>query len=39
MMDKITTLPRDKVREVFGELEHEYVREAERLLAVWLGIG
>lgn len=39
MVDKITTLPREKVREAFGQLEHEHVREVERLLAVWLGIG
>jgi len=39
MVDKITTVPREKAREVFGHLEEEHLREAERLLAVWLGIG
>lgn len=39
MVDKITTLPREKVREKFGRLETKYIREVERLLAVWLGIG
>ena len=39
MVDKVTTIPREKAGEVFGSLEDEYVREAERLLAVWLGIG
>lgn len=39
MVDKITTVPREKAREVFGHLEEGHLREAERLLAVWLGIG
>jgi len=39
MVDKITTVPREKAREVFGRLEEEHLREVERLLAVWLGIG
>jgi len=39
MVDKITTVPREKVGAVFGHLEVEFLREAERLLAVWLGIG
>jgi len=38
MIDKITTLPREKAKEVFGRLENERLHEAERLLAVWLGI-
>lgn len=39
MVDKITTVPREKAGEVFGRLEEEHLREVERLLAVWLGIG
>ncbi len=39
MVDKITTLPREKVREAFGRIEDEYLREVERLMALWLGIG
>ena len=39
MVDKITTVPREKVGVVFGYLESEALRAAERLLAVWLGIG
>jgi mRNA interferase MazF len=39
MIDKITTIPREKARDVFGHLEDEHIRESERLLAVWLGIG
>ena len=39
MIDKITTVPREKVGDVFGHLEAESLREVERLLAVWLGIG
>jgi len=39
MVDKITTVPREKAGTVFGHLEAETLREIERLLAVWLGIG
>lgn len=39
MIDKITTVPREKAKDVFGHIEDEYLREVERLLAVWLGIG
>ena len=39
MVDKITTVPREKAGAVFGHLEVELLQEAERLLAVWLGIG
>lgn len=39
MVDKISTVPREKIRDAFGHLEDERVKEAERLLAVWLGIG
>ena len=38
MVDKITTIPREKVGDVFGHLEATSLREVERLLAVWLGI-
>ena len=39
MVDKITTVPHDKVRDVFGHLEDESMREVERLLALWVGIA
>lgn len=39
MVDKITTVPREKAGTVFGQIEPKYLREAERLLAVWLGLG
>lgn len=39
MVDKITTVPREKTGTVFGHLEAESLREVERLLAVWLGLG
>ncbi len=39
MVDKISTVPREKIRDAFGRLEDEHVKETERLLAVWLGIG
>ena len=39
MIDKITTVPRDKASDVFGQLEMDHMREAERLMAVWLGIA
>lgn len=38
MIDKATTVPREKAGEIFGQLEEERLRETERLLAVWLGI-
>jgi mRNA interferase MazF len=39
MIDKITTVPREKARDVFGKLEAGTLKEAQGLLAVWLGIG
>ena len=39
MVDKITTVPREKASDTFGHLENMYLKEAERLLAVWLGIS
>ncbi len=39
MVDKITTVPREKANAAFGHLEDEYLKEVERLLAVWLGIA
>ena len=39
MVDKISTVPRKNIRDVFGHLEDVHVKEAERLLAVWLGLG
>ena len=39
MIDKITTVPREKAGNVFGKLEADILRKAQGLLAVWLGIG
>ncbi len=39
MIDKITTVPREKAGNVFGKLEVRTLKEAQGLLAVWLGIG
>lgn len=39
MVDKITAVPRQKTQEAFGRLENGHLKEAERLLAVWLGMG
>lgn len=39
MVDKMTTVPREKTNDAFGHLEDEYLKEVERLLAVWLGIA
>ena len=38
MVDKIMTTPREKAKKVFGRLEEGYLKEVERLLALWLGI-
>lgn len=39
MIDKITTLPRAKVHPTFGQLEPDMVKQAERLLALFVGLG
>ena len=39
MIDKITTVPREKAGNVFGKLEADALKKAQGLLAVWLGIG
>ena len=39
MVDKVTTVPREKVGGVFGQLESHHVVELERLLAVFLGLA
>ena len=39
MVDKITTVPRENVGDVFGHLEAHSLQEAEQLLALWLGIS
>lgn len=39
MVDKITTVPREKIRTVFGRLEDHYLVSAQRLLTLFLGIG
>ena len=39
MIDKITTVPREKAGNVFGKLESDALKKAQGLLVVWLGIG
>lgn len=39
MLDKVHTIPKDKIGSVFGHLEHVYMTELERLLAVFLGLA
>jgi mRNA interferase MazF len=39
MVDKAHTIPRDKAGAPFGELEPRTLREVDRSLAVFLGIG
>jgi mRNA-degrading endonuclease toxin of MazEF toxin-antitoxin module len=38
-VDKTHTVPRDKAGAPFGELEARALKEVERSLAVFLGIG
>lgn len=39
MVDKAHTIPRDKAGAPFGELEPRTLKEVDRALAVFLGIG
>ena len=39
MVDKIHTVPRDKIRDIMGAIGDEHMIEIERALAVWLGIA
>ncbi|MDY6822811.1 MAG: type II toxin-antitoxin system PemK/MazF family toxin [Thermodesulfobacteriota bacterium] len=39
MIDKITTIPRNKVGDIFGRLENHHLIAAERLMAVFLGFA
>ena len=39
MIDKITTIPREKIGSVFGHLEQHYILSVERLLALFIGIA
>ena len=39
MVDKAHTIPRDKAGAPFGELESRTLREVDRSLAVFLGLG
>ena len=39
MVDKMTTIPRTKAGEPFGRLEEEYLKQIERLPALWLGMA
>ncbi|HKO10010.1 MAG TPA: type II toxin-antitoxin system PemK/MazF family toxin [Alphaproteobacteria bacterium] len=39
MVDKITTLRRDRLRSTIGRLDQETMRRVDRALAVFLGLG
>jgi len=39
MVDKVHTIPRDKAGASFGELEPRALKEVDRSLAVFLGLG
>lgn len=39
MVDKITTIPREKVKEVIGQLDDDAMVRLGRSLMFWLGLG
>lgn len=39
MVDKLLTLPRDKIGDTIGRLEEDVMIRVTRALAMWLGIG
>ena len=39
MVDKVLTLPRDKIGDTIGRLEEDVMIRVTRALAMWLGIG
>ncbi len=39
MVDKVQTVPSEKVGEVFGRLDEATMQEINRALAVWLGFA
>jgi mRNA interferase MazF len=39
MVDKITTVRKDKVRQVIGRLDEDTMIRVNRSLAFWLGLG
>lgn len=39
MIDKTTTIPREKAESVFGRLEESHMVSIERLSALYLGFG
>jgi mRNA interferase MazF len=39
MVDKITTVRRDRVRQVIGRLDEDTMIRVNRSLAFWLGLG
>ena len=39
MVDKVQTVPSEKVGEVFGRLDEATMQEITRALAVWLGFA
>jgi mRNA interferase MazF len=39
MVDKITTVRKDKVRQVIGRLDEDTMIRVNRSLALWLGLG
>ena len=39
MVDKLITLPREKIREIIGRLDEDIMTRLGRSLAFWLGLG
>jgi mRNA interferase MazF len=39
MVDKVLTLPRDKIGDTIGRLDEDVMIRVTRALAMWLGIG
>jgi mRNA interferase MazF len=39
MVDKITTVRKDKVRQVIGRMDEDTMIRVNRSLALWLGLG
>ena len=38
-IDKVMTVPREKIGEVIGKLSHKQMYEITKLLALWIGIA
>lgn len=39
MIDKITTVKRDKIGKAIGHVEDETIRRVNRAIALWFGLG